>query len=70
VKNVVQKLASYDEKSLAEALYAAAATAGVEAAEMFKIVYTVLIGKEKGPRLASFMLIVGQEKLAEILDRF
>ncbi|HOV63502.1 MAG TPA: lysine--tRNA ligase [Spirochaetia bacterium] len=70
VRAVVDKLETYDERTLAEALYNAAASVGVEATEMFKIVYSVLIGKDKGPRLASFMLIVGKDRLAEILDRF
>ena len=46
---------------------------GVEPQEMFKVIYNALIGKEKGPRLANFMLVVGKDRLLEIsglvLDR-
>ncbi len=34
--------------------------------EFFKVCYNILINKDKGPKLASFILTIGQEKVAEL----
>ncbi len=36
--------------------------------EFFKTAYRVLINKERGPRLAAFMLAIGKEKAAKLLE--
>ncbi|MBO7516306.1 MAG: lysine--tRNA ligase, partial [Spirochaetia bacterium] len=64
---VVENLDQYDEKSLAEALYAVAEKAGMDSKDMFKVFYNVLIGKEKGPRLAGFIKTCGKEKVLPLL---
>ncbi|ADK82785.1 lysine--tRNA ligase [Sediminispirochaeta smaragdinae] len=69
LRDQVDALADHDEKSLAEAIYAVAEEAGLDAKELFTLCYQVLIGKEKGPRLASFILTVGRDKILAILDR-
>jgi len=69
LRNQVDTLADHDEKSLAEAIYAVAEAAGLDAKELFTLCYQVLIGKEKGPRLASFILTLGRDKVLAILDR-
>ena len=61
---------SLDERALSELIYSTAQEAGVEPREFFKAVYKVLIGKEKGPRLASFMLSIGKEKTKKIFSRY
>ena len=66
----VEKLDGYDEKAFAERLYAVAADAGLEPADFFKAVYQVLIGKERGPKLAGFIKTCGKEKILPILSRY
>ena len=37
--------------------------------EFFDIAYRVIIGKTKGPRLASLILIAGKENIIKLLDQ-
>ena len=37
--------------------------------DFFKLAYRVLINKDKGPRLASFILEIGKNKVAELLKK-
>ncbi|MDO8655846.1 MAG: lysine--tRNA ligase [Nanoarchaeota archaeon] len=37
--------------------------------EFFKVAYQVLINKERGPRLAAFILAIGKEKVARLLGK-
>jgi lysyl-tRNA synthetase, class I len=67
---VVEQLEAYDEKRLAEEIYAIAHAHDVPPADFFTAVYQVLIGKEKGPRLASFILTCGKARIHEILKRY
>ena len=57
-----------DERSLAEAIYRIADETGVDRKRFFAIMYQALIGKERGPRLAGFMLTIGPERIADILS--
>ena len=52
----VSRASEHDERSLAEAIYQTADDAGVDRGRFFVIMYQALIGKERGPRLAGFML--------------
>jgi len=63
----VERLDSFDEKSLADELYTIAGEAGIDPKELFKASYRVLIGAERGPRLASFILTVGKERVLALL---
>lgn len=63
----VEKLSEHTEKSLGEAIYAAAHEAGVEPADLFTDCYQIIIGKEKGPRLAGFIMMCGKEKVLPLL---
>lgn len=56
-----------DEKSLAQKVYDVATGLGIEPKRLFTVMYNALINKDQGPRLASFMKIIGKEKLSEIL---
>jgi len=67
---VSEKLNDHDEKSLAGAMYSIAEEAGLDIKEFFAIVYTALIDKEKGPRLANFIMTAGSERIAEILKPY
>ena len=38
--------------------------------DFFQLMYKILINKEKGPKLASFILTIGKEKVNKLLSRF
>ena len=67
---VIENLEKYDEKSFAEELYKIAGEAGMETKDMFALFYGVLIGKEKGPRLAGFIMTAGKDKVLPILKAY
>ena len=69
-KEIDNRLQDHDEKSLAEAIYSIAEESGMEARELFKLVYRVLIDKEKGPRLAGFLLTIGRESSLKRLESY
>ena len=66
----VETLDTHTEKTIGEAIYKIAEECGLQPKDLFTVIYRVLIGKEKGPRLAGFMMIVGKEKLSAILKRY
>ncbi|HDQ13612.1 MAG TPA: lysine--tRNA ligase [Sediminispirochaeta sp.] len=70
LKVEVEKLVEHDEESLGTAIYDIARDAEIEPKELFSTVYRILIGKEKGPRLAGFIFTVGREKVLRILERY
>lgn len=61
---------SLDEKALGQKIYGVAGEAGLQPKELFRAMYQALIGKDQGPRLASFMKIIGSEKLSAILKPY
>ncbi len=66
----VSHLDDYDEKQLSEEIYAIAHNCNIEAPELFKVAYGVLIGKERGPKLAGFIKTCGKGKVLPILARY
>jgi lysyl-tRNA synthetase class 1 len=70
LRRIAEQLEEYDEKSLGQAIYDAAREAELEPKELFAAAYRVLIGKEKGPRLAGFIMTVGKDRVLEILNRY
>jgi lysyl-tRNA synthetase class 1 len=66
----VQHLDDFDEKQLSEEIYAIAKRCDIAAPELFKTSYGVLIGKERGPKLAGFIKTCGKEKVLPILERY
>ena len=65
---VVPRVGSFEtDKECQQAMYDIATGLGLEAKALFTALYHALINKDQGPRLASFMKIIGKEKLAEIL---
>jgi lysyl-tRNA synthetase, class I len=64
----VEKLEEHTEQTLAEAVYGIAEQTGLEPKELFRTVYLALIGKERGPRLASFVTTAGKEKALSALS--
>ncbi|MBU0929923.1 MAG: lysine--tRNA ligase, partial [Nanoarchaeota archaeon] len=59
----------YTEEKLAEEIYNISKESDIEPKEFFKICYRLLINKEKGPRLASFILTIGREKVIEMIKK-
>jgi lysyl-tRNA synthetase class 1 len=49
------------------AIYETAKRNNIEPHRLFKLLYLSLIGQERGPRLGSFIKMIGQEKTVEIL---
>jgi len=66
----VERLEDFDEKGLADELYRVAEEAQIEAKELFRLSYLALIGSEKGPRLASFILTLGKERVTALLASY
>lgn len=58
------------EKAFSDYIYKACADNGVENAEFFTTVYKVLIGKERGPKLAGFLKACPKDRVVEILSRY
>ena len=67
---IEQYLDNLSEKEFSAYIYKACADNGIENADFFRIVYKVLIGKEKGPKLAGFLKACSKEKLVNILSRY
>lgn len=69
-KAVDEHMDNLTEKEFSVKVYDVARAVGVESGEMFPLVYRALIGKEKGPRLVSFLCTIGKEKLLKVLSRY
>jgi lysyl-tRNA synthetase class 1 len=67
---IISSFEHYDEKSLSEYFYAIAEKEGIEPKQLYKIMYRVLIGKEMGPRLASFILTIGKQRIIKLLEPY
>jgi lysyl-tRNA synthetase class 1 len=68
---VVSRIESFaDDKSCAEAIYGTAEEAGLEGKALFRAAYQALIGKDQGPRLASFLRSIDKERLLGILSAY
>jgi lysyl-tRNA synthetase class 1 len=69
--DVICKIEEFaDDKSCAAAIYAAAEKAGIDGKALFAAAYQSLIGKDQGPRLASFLRAISKERLLAILKDF
>lgn len=62
------KQKDYKEKELFEEFYEIIKKENLEPKEFFKAAYLSVISKERGPKLAHFILIIGKEKMISILD--
>ena len=70
LKVVDTALDTLDEKALNDKIYAVAGEAGIDTKEFFKVMYQALVGKDQGPRLASFLKIIGKQKLQGVLSNY
>ena len=62
------KKQEWDEKSLFNEFYSICKELGIKNTEFFEAAYKVLLNKEKGPKLAPFILALGKEKVAKLFD--
>ena len=69
-KTVEDYLGQVSEKEFGVKVYDVAREMEVETTDMFPLVYQAIIGKEKGPRLVSFLSTIGKEKLLKIFKRY
>lgn len=58
----------YDEETLFQEFYSICQEVNIKNTEFFAAAYKTLINKEKGPRLASFILAIGKDKVVEVLE--
>ena len=58
------------EETLGQLFYSMAEEYQLQPKDLYRLLYRVLIGKERGPRLAGFILIAGKERILPILDRY
>lgn len=66
---VSSKLDSIEtDKDLHNYFYEACESCGVDTKDFFLACYKVLIGKEKGPQLANFILTIGKERVKELFN--
>jgi lysyl-tRNA synthetase class 1 len=69
--DVVKKIEEFgDDKTCSTVVYAAAEKAGVDGKVLFGAAYKALIGKDQGPRLASFLRSINKERLLGILKNY
>tara|TARA_Y100000310_G_scaffold344771_1_gene459374 strand:- start:1923 stop:3467 length:1545 start_codon:yes stop_codon:yes gene_type:complete len=58
----------YDDLTLFNEFYSICEAQGINNIDFFKGAYLAIIGKKKGPRLANFILSLGQERVVKLLD--
>ncbi|MCK4589678.1 MAG: lysine--tRNA ligase [Nanoarchaeota archaeon] len=70
MKELAKKLSERDwtDVELHNEIYIITKNFDIEPKDFFKAAYQVLINKERGPRLASFILQIGKDKVIELLE--
>jgi len=71
LKTIAKKLKEKDweQKELFEEFYNISQEIKIEPKELFRAGYLVLLKKERGPKLAPFILMLGKEKVAELFEK-
>ncbi len=71
VKEVITILekSKLDDETLHKEFYEIAQKLKIEVKDFFKIMYKILINKERGPKLANFMLTIGQKRVIILLKK-
>lgn len=67
---VVEVMDSLEDKEYTTRVYDAAKDNGLETGDFFKLIYRIMISKEKGPKLGPFLQTCGKEKVLGILGRY
>ena len=75
-KEVITRLVKYlsshdklDEKLLYEEFYTISKAVDIEPKELFKVCYNVLIDKDRGPKLAPFIITLGKERVLKLFEK-
>ena len=63
------KLKDFTEEELFNEFYLICQRHEMKNTEFFRIAYQAIIGKEKGPRLAGFILLIGKDKIIKLLEQ-
>ena len=58
----------FEEKELLDKFYEICEKVGLSNTDFFDVCYRALIGKSKGPRLATLIKVVGEEKIIKLLE--
>jgi lysyl-tRNA synthetase class 1 len=70
VKELIQILqVETDENQIQGAVFNIARKHGIQPAEFFKILYTILLGVPEGPRLGPYIVAMGRENVIDALKR-
>ena len=69
-KLAAEKLGDLPEKEFSNLMYDLMHDHSLESAEFFTAVYQALIGKDKGPRLVSFLHVLGRDTVSTMLSRY
>tara|TARA_Y100000310_G_C20655240_1_gene801640 strand:+ start:93 stop:1652 length:1560 start_codon:yes stop_codon:yes gene_type:complete len=59
----------HTEQTLSNEFYNIKGQTGISTGNFFKAAYLALVGKERGPRLAPFILAIGQKKAANLFNK-
>lgn len=59
----------YDESSLYEDFCNISKEADVKPGEFFKAAYRVILNKDRGPKLAGFIILIGKEKVIDLINQ-
>ena len=59
----------FNEKTLFEEFYNVSKSNNLDPKEFFKAAYRVIINKERGPKLATFIIEIGQKQISELLAK-
>ncbi|MDP2750843.1 MAG: lysine--tRNA ligase [Nanoarchaeota archaeon] len=59
----------FNEKSLHEEFYNICKANNIQTSDFFRICYQILFKKDRGPRLAHFILTYGKDKVAELFEK-
>jgi lysyl-tRNA synthetase, class I len=69
LKDLGALLAGQNEEELFELFYQLCQKHGLQNTVFFKYAYSVLVGKERGPKLANFITQAGHERIASVLKQ-
>jgi lysyl-tRNA synthetase class 1 len=71
LRTLCKKLSSkdYSEDELYNEFMPISQEAGIKPSEFFQAAYKAILGKEKGPKLAGFIILLGKEKVLKILEK-
>jgi len=59
----------WEQKDLYEEFYDICQKVGIKNTDFFKAAYNVLLNKDRGPKLAPFMLTLGKEKVIGLFEK-